>query len=235
MYFTDMMGKMQLNHPILKTSTGSKCGGSQYSASRPVASVCAVVLGLALGLGSVGSSAAEIKKCQDADGNWHYGSFADTACANSDVAELDETGTTTGIDKPPPSAEELEKEEQLAAAAAQAELDRKAQRKLDLEVVRIYGSEQTIISTRDRKLASIDNNIEVTRQIKEGTLKDIEKLTQMKKTKKTNRLLAEREEAVKSYNRVIRHNLTEREKLSEKYIAILSQFREAYGRIYGKE
>ncbi|MBX2867924.1 MAG: hypothetical protein KTR18_04585 [Acidiferrobacterales bacterium] len=176
--------------------------------------------------------AAEIKKCQDADGNWHYGNFAALSCANANVDEIDATGTKTGVDKPPPSAEEIAKQEEVQAAVLKAKEDKKKQRNQDLEVIRIYGTEQTIISTRDRKLAAIDKNIEVTRQIKSGTLKDIEKLNKLKKTKKTLKLLKEREEAVKSYNRVIRHNLTAREELSEKYISILSEFREAYGRVY---
>ncbi len=178
------------------------------------------------------AQAAEIKKCQDAEGNWHYGSFAALSCADANVDEIDATGTKTGVDKPPPSAEEIAKREELQAAILKAKQDKKNQRTQDLEVIRIYGTEQTIISTRDRKLAAIDKNIDVTRQIKNGTLKDIEKLNKLKKTKKTLKLLKEREEAVKSYNRVIRHNLTAREELSEKYISILSDFREAYGRVY---
>jgi len=137
------------------------------------------------------AQAAEIKKCQDADGNWHYGNFAALSCANADVDEIDATGTKTGVDKPPPSSEEIEKQEQLQAAILKAKEDKKLQRNLDLEVLRIYGTEQTIISTRDRKLAAIDKNIEVTRQIKDGTLKDIDKLNKLKKTKKTLKLLKE--------------------------------------------
>jgi len=178
--------------------------------------------------------AAEIMKCQDSEGNWHYGNFAAQACADADVDEIDETGTKTGVDKPPPSSEEIAKQEELLAAIEQAKIDKQNQRDHDLEIIRIYGTEQTIISTRDRKLAAIDKNIEVTRQIKNGTLKDIEKLNELNKTNKTLKLLKERQDAVKSYNRVIRHNLTAREELSEKYISILSEFRGAYSRIYNK-
>ena len=194
------------------------------------------VLGAALiisaGLPSI-SQAADIKKCQDADGNWHYGTFADEACAASVVDELDESGTKVGEDRPPPTAEEIAEQEALAKLQESQNLNSEAQRKKDLELIRIYGSEETIVSTRDRKLASIDNNIDVTRQIKAGTLKDIDKLLKMKQTKKVQRQLEERENAIKSYDRVITHNMSERDKLAEKYSNILVEFNEAYARIYG--
>jgi hypothetical protein len=179
------------------------------------------------------SLAADIKKCQDAEGNWHYGTFADEACAASVVDELDKSGTKVGEDRPPPSAEELAEQERLAKLQESQSLTAEEQRKKDLELVRIYASEETIVSTRDRKLTSIDNNIDVTRQIKAGTLKDIDKLLKMKQTKKVQRQLEERENAIKSYDRVIRHNMSEREKVAEKYTNILVEFSEAYARIYG--
>ena len=192
-----------------------------------------MILGAALLLGVSAAYGQTIKKCQDADGKWHYGNFADEACGNATVDKIDATGTKVGVEKPLPTAEELARKQELAKALQEQKEFSEKQRKADLETIRIYGSEETIISTRDRKLASIDNNIDVTRQIKEGTLEDIEKLEKMKKTKKVERQLGERENAVKSYNRVIRHNLTEREKLSDKYITILTQFREAHKRVYG--
>ena len=193
----------------------------------------AVVM-LMLGFQTPVAIGQQIKKCQDAEGNWHYGNFADQACQDSAVDELHETGVTISTDLPPPSEEEMAQKERMKEALRIQEEFSQDQRKRDLEVLRIYGSEETIVSTWDRKLASIDNNIEITRQIKEGTAKDIEKLLKMKQTKKVERQLQEREDAVKSYNRVIRHNLTEREKLSEKYITILNEFREARKRVYGE-
>lgn len=194
--------------------------------------VLAAALFISAGSPSI-SQAQSIKKCQDADGKWHYGDFADEACAKSVVDELSESGTKVGEDRPPPSAEELAEQEALAKLQEAEKNSEETQRKKDLEVVRIYGSEETIISTRDRKLASIDNNIDVTQQIKAGTLKDIDKLLKMKQTKKVQRQLEERENAIKSYDRVIRHNMAEREKLAEKYSAILVEFRDAHARIYG--
>jgi len=184
---------------------------------------------------SIGTAfAADIQKCQDAEGNWHYGNHASFLCGDGDIDQLDATGTKTGVDKPPPSAEEFQKIEDEKEAIEQAKLAKKAQRDKDLEILRTYGTEESIISTLDRKLESIDKNIQVTRKIKEGTLSDLEKLKKLKQTKKNKNFVKEREDAIKSYNRVIRNNLTMREQLSEQYISILSEFREAHGRIYAK-
>jgi len=198
-------------------------------------SACSLLLVMLLWFVAGAAYCSEIKKCQDAEGNWHYGNFADQACGNSVINSIDETGTITGSEAPSPTEEELRRKEELAEEIEAEKKFAEVQRRKDLEVLRIYGSEETIASARDRKLQSIDNNIEVTRQIKSGTLKDIEKLGEMEKTKKVVRQLEERENAVKSYNRVIRHNLAERQKLSEKYISILTQFRESYTRIYGND
>lgn len=199
---------------------------------KPTAVLTAVTILMVALMGP--AMAQQIKKCQDADGNWHYGNFADEACSDSAVDELHETGVTIGTDLPPPSDEEVQRQARMDEAKKMQEEFGEEQRKRDLEVLRIYGNEQTIVATRDRKLAAIDNNIDVTRQIKAGTMKDIDKLLKMKQTKKVKRQLEEREDAVKSYNRVIRHNLTEREKLSEKYITLLNEFREARKRVYGE-
>ncbi len=201
--------------------------------SNAAAIAVAVVVAVPMLMNGGAAQAQQIKKCQDAGGNWHYGNFADEACGESAVDQLHESGVVVSRELPPPSQDELERQARMEEAIQIQQEFTEEQRQRDLEILRIYGSEETIISTRDRKLASIDNNIDITRQIKDGTLKDIEKLNQQKKTKKVERQLEEREEAVKSYNRVIRHNLSEREKLSEKYISILNEFREARERVYG--
>ena len=185
-------------------------------------------------LSSTAAMSAAIKKCQDADGKWHYGDFADELCGNTTVDELDSTGTKVGEKLPPPTKEQLEQELRAQEQLQQQQLGKAEQRKKDLEIVRIFGSEQTIMATRDRKLSAIDNNIDFTREIKMATLKDLDKLKKLKLTDKVKQQIAERESAIKSYNNVIRHNLGERERLSEEFIQTLVTFRSAYNRIYGE-
>lgn len=174
---------------------------------------------------------SSIMKCQDAEGNWHYGNFAAQECAKSVVEELSESGRKVGETAPPPSAEELAAREAKAAAQDQQVEDLAAQRKKDEELLHIYGSEDVILSTRDRKLASIDKNIDVTQQIKEGILKDIGTLRAKEQSEKVKKLIAERERAIRSYDAVISQNQAERDKLFHKYSDILLQFRAATERL----
>ena len=210
----------------------------QYVRRKRLPSLAVAVFSVAVAGGGLLTTsnviAQSIKKCQDADGNWHYGDVADLACADAVVDELSESGTKIGEDLPPPSEEELKRQEEMAKAITEQQQFGAEQRKKDLEVVRIYGSEETIVATRDRKIAAIDNNINVTEQIKEGTVKDINKLLKMKQSSKVKKQLEERQVAVESYDRVIRHNKSEKEKLVAKYDQVLIDFKDAYKRIYGE-
>ena len=191
-----------------------------------------IVLGAISILGSTNSAGAGIKKCQDEDGKWHYGDFADEACAaRADVTKLSQKGQVIGVDKAPPTQEELEKNEKAKKDAQAKALKKKKQRQKDLSLVQIYGSEEVILSTRDRKLESIDNNLEVTRQLKQGIESDLVELKTRKKSKKVDKLIAEREAAIRSYDDVIQQSLDQRGNLNGKYAEILKDFQDASKRL----
>jgi hypothetical protein len=178
------------------------------------------------------SIGAGIKKCQDEDGKWHYGDFADEACAaRAEVTKLSQKGQVLGVDKPPPTQEELEKKNKAKRDATAKAAREKQQRQKDLSLLQIYGSEEVIVSTRDRKLESIDNNLEVTRQLKQGIESDLEELKTWKKSKKVDKLIAEREAAIRSYDNVIQQSLDQRNNLNEQYVEILKDFRDASRRL----
>lgn len=178
------------------------------------------------------SIGAGIKKCQDEDGKWHYGDFADEACAaRAEVTELSQKGQVLGVDKPPPTQEELEKKNKAKRDATAKAAREKQQRQKDLSLLQIYGSEEVIVSTRDRKLESIDNNLEVTRQLKQGIESDLEELKTRKKSKKVDKLIAEREAAIRSYDNVIQQSLDQRNNLNEQYVEILKDFQDASRRL----
>ena len=109
--------------------------------------------------------------------------------------------------------------------------EKKKQQEYDQSIVQIYGSEEVILSTRDRKLASIDNNLNVTRQLKQGILSDIEALKQKKQSNKVKAQIEERVKAIVSYDEVIEQSLFERGKLENKYSDILEVFRSASSRL----
>ena len=176
-------------------------------------------------------NADSIQKCQDAEGNWHYGNFAADECSKSEVTKLSSTGTELGTEGPPPTAEELEQEK---ADKQKKEADAKARKKQieeDQKLVRVFGSEEVILSTRDRKLESINNNIEVTEQIKAGILEDIEELKARKQTNKVKKMIEEREIAIQSYDQALSSSMAERDKLKQKYSDILRDFRAASQRL----
>jgi hypothetical protein len=114
------------------------------------------VSALLLGQGVLGQGAwAQIAKCQDASGKWHYGNFAADVCAQSDITHMDEQGNIVGQDsRPLTDAEQLQIEKE-------AELEARVQAGIDSEqaererILRIYDSEQGILRMRDRKLESI--------------------------------------------------------------------------------
>src|SRR5512139_2495203 len=102
---------------------------------------------------------ARIKKCQDAQGRWHYGDEAADACAQSKVIELDTRGIKRKeIDAPLTEAElkaragELEEAEKAKKLAAQ-------QKRRDDQLLATYAVEDDLILSRDRKLADIDTQV----------------------------------------------------------------------------
>jgi len=193
--------------------------------------VCFVVFGMLLSATGMQAQAA-IKKCQDADGNWHYGEYADSECAlSSDINTVNQKTGAISTQKPPPTAEELENARKRKQEAAAKNAARKKQAAKDKSLVKIYGSEEIIISTHKRKISSINNSIDITRQLKSGVQKDIESLKKRKKSKKVNALIADRQRAIKSYDNAIKTAQVERDKLEKAYLETLSSFREASTRL----
>ncbi len=174
---------------------------------------------------------AEIKKCQDENGQWHYGNFTDETCGATEVIKLNQKGSVVGTEAPPPTQEELDKKARARKEAAARKAKVEKQRKKDKSLVKIYVSEEVIVSTRERKLESIDNNLEVMGQLKAGIESDLAKLKERKQNDKVKKLVAERERAIKSYELVINQSLSERGDLEQKYIEILRNFQEASSRL----
>lgn len=96
-----------------------------------------------------------IKKCQDAAGKWHYGDSAASACANSPIVEMSETGVPRKVVPRPLTADELKASEQ------QKDDDSKAvdQAKKDELLLSSYAHEADIVYVRDRKIAQLDASI----------------------------------------------------------------------------
>jgi hypothetical protein len=103
-----------------------------------------------------GVGAATISKCQDADGQWHYGDFAAEVCAQSRVIKMNSQGVKVGEDAAPLTPEQLvEREKNLAKEREIRRLaeEKEAKRR---RIVAIYDSEADIARARDTHLAAIN-------------------------------------------------------------------------------
>jgi len=101
----------------------------------------------------------EIKKCQDADGNWHYGDTAADECARSKITVIDKRGLKVEEVGAPPTAEELARQKAEAAAQQEAEAKAEEEKRSRERILSIYDSEAAIFRARDERLGHIDRQI----------------------------------------------------------------------------
>jgi len=130
-------------------------------------------LSLLLLLLAIGNTAHAIKKCKDADGNWHYGDVAIAECENSKVTTLNERGVITEELEAPKSAEEIRVEEEASALKAAEIAQRAALLEEKRRVMSIYETEADIDRQRDNQMHSVERNIDVHRAYLKGMDKRI--------------------------------------------------------------
>ena len=133
--------------------------------------MCRVLCWLALwsvfaGAGNASAQVSAIKKCQDADGNWHYGDYAAEQCAQSKINKIDrDTGVNVGVEDLPPTPEEISARQAKKARAAQEQQRMRQQRMEDDRLLFTYDTEQHIINARDQHLIGIDNEIAINEEL----------------------------------------------------------------------
>jgi hypothetical protein len=105
------------------------------------------------------SFAHAIKKCQDADGNWHYGDITVTQCGKSKVTTLDDRGFISSEKDAPKTAEQLENESS-EKAKSEAETARvRAEEDERIRILSVYETEADIDRQRDNQIDSVSSNI----------------------------------------------------------------------------
>lgn len=109
----------------------------------------------------VSNSAHAIKKCKDADGNWHYGDMAVQECENSKVTTLNERGFVTDEDPAPKTAEEIQAERELEEEEARKLVEEQAAKEERERILSVYETEKDIDRQRDNQLRSVQSNINV--------------------------------------------------------------------------
>ena len=102
---------------------------------------------------------ARIKKCQDAQGRWHYGDEAADACAQSKVIELDTRGIKRNVIDAPLTEAELKARASEFEAAEKSKKAAELQARRDQQLLATYAVEDDIVLSRDRKLSDIDTQI----------------------------------------------------------------------------
>jgi len=106
-------------------------------------------------------TALAIKKCQDADGNWHYGDVAVQACENSKITTLNDRGfVKEELEAPKTEAELIAEKEQKEAQEAEAKKNKEIEEER-LRILSIYETEDDIDRQRDNQLNSVQSNIDV--------------------------------------------------------------------------
>ncbi|GMQ90681.1 MAG: hypothetical protein BMS9Abin10_1088 [Gammaproteobacteria bacterium] len=184
-----------------------------------------LALVLALGLAAQPSSVeagknSKIKKCQDAQGKWHYGDRAAQACESSEIIEMSNQGLKTRVIDAPLTEEELRNRAQ-GDAEAEAERKRAAeQARRDRQLLSTYGHENDIKFIRDRKLAQIELTITATTETVKPLRAALERMeadaaASMAKGKEVSKEL--NTQILKTRQQIVRHEdaIAERRKKQE--------------------
>lgn len=121
--------------------------------------LCTSIVTTTLPAFAADNTGMRIKKCQDAQGQWHYGDDASDACARSKVIELDTRGIKRGEIAAPLTEAQLKVREQNRAEEEKQRKLAEEQNRHDQQLLATYAIEDDITMTRDRKLSEIGSQI----------------------------------------------------------------------------
>ncbi len=117
-----------------------------------------------------------IKKCQDAEGKWHYGDIAVQQCKKSKVTTLSKRGFIEKEKEAPKTEEQLLKEEEeLAAVEAEAARVR-AEEDERIRILSVYETEADIDRQRDNQIKSVEGSMAVHKAYVKSLTGKIERL-----------------------------------------------------------
>jgi chromosome segregation ATPase len=134
------------------------------------------LLALALPAHAADTKGVRIKKCQDAQGKWHYGDTADEQCARSKVIELDTSGVKRKEIAPPLTEAELKAREATRAEDERLKKEAEEQKRRDDQLLATYALEDDINLTRDRKLSDLEAQIRFSQETLNSLRKSLERV-----------------------------------------------------------
>jgi len=173
-----------------------------------------------------------ISKCQDADGKWHYGDSAASACGDARITVIDETGRKLEEIDEPLTIEVINAQK---AEEKRKRLEQKQHAKREQEkkrILAIYPTEDSVIRARDDRLEGMDKNIRLQEELLDTMRFDMKALEARATTengeakKKLEARIKNRQENIDDYYKAITQLRREREQTAEKYEEILIEFRE---------
>lgn len=165
-----------------------------------------------------------ISKCQDAEGNWHYGDFAAEACEEKGtVTEMDERGLKVDESEAPPTQEELEarraeKQRQQEQAERRAEQEKK-----DRQLLQAYDSARAIIRARESRVEALDRELESHRLLRQD-LVDARKEAQERGDNADR--VGNLEQQIQQYDAAIKKLESQRRTTIDEYNQVLDRYRE---------
>jgi len=188
-----------------------------------------------LALGHIGAAGAQtIKKCQDADGKWHYGDFAAEQCEQSRITEIDDRGLKVREREVPPTQEEIRARDEAAARLEEERRELEAQRLVDQRLLSTYESPEAIVRARDERLEAIQTSIHINEdflaRLQQRRQEQVE-IRDDSKTPSDQRARAEQrieklDSQIRQYEGAIESKMQERSHVKERYGADLERYRE---------
>lgn len=169
--------------------------------------------------------AQTITKCQDAEGNWHYGTYASEICGDRPVTELRESGVTLEVHEAPPTAEELQAIKRREEAERQAQIKREEKRRIDRTLMEKYESEEVIIGLRDQRIAELTRQIEFNTEQMARLREELAAMPEPD-TEYEEQELHELRQRLERFERAVDRGRMSLDKTREDYAKLLERYRE---------
>ncbi len=172
-----------------------------------------------------------IEKCQDRDGQWHYGTFAARACTKGKISILTPQGVVVDHKESPDVMMDLSDSERNAALAVQRnKIALKNRIQEDQIYLSRYSNEAAVVAERNRKLAERDAAIDTAKKVQADLNRDIAILQERKPSEENATGILEREMSVDAYEQEILRYQAEQQAIRAEYAKKISRFNEALSR-----
>ncbi len=180
--------------------------------------VATSLLGVAIAATAAGP---QIKKCQDAQGRWHYGDSAAESCA-SKVTVIDQRGLKMKEIAAPLTDAELDAKAKAEANADAQRETKEAQQRRDRQLLATYAAEEDIRIGRDRRVNDLDAHIRAA----EETVKTLRATLARMQGQGDQANVAKTEAQIARHEAALAERKKERGAIQTQYEADLARYRE---------